>query len=1002
MNPIADAYPLTPTQEGMLFHSRTSEGLYVELVTFRVGEDLDLGAFEAAWAGAVARHAVLRTGFAWERLSSPHQVVLHEATLPIEHADLTGASEAGREAELAELVADLRGRPFDLKKPPLMRLLVVRVPGEHVIVWCYHHLLIDGWSSALLLGEIARAMAGDQPTGPVPSFRDHVAWLRGRDPERARAFWCEYLAGAEPTQLGFAGTKPGATASGRYRDVALHVAEDRVRRLRETATARRTTLGCLVDAAWGVTLARFSGRDDVVFGVTTAGRPHEVPGATAMVGMFITTVPLRLSLGGDDWLTEFSAGRLRVLDHQHTPLPDVRRWTGLPSLFDTVVVFENYPDDAVGGLRVRDMRYETRTNYPLTLVVRAGAALRVLAVVDDTLFAVGEAEAMLAFFDVVLDRLVSGAADIVAPPARERFLLLRGHNETTDPGTVRTLTPALTARHLTTRPGHPAVECGETVLTYRQLDERVRELAGVLVAAGVSENDRVGLCLARSADLVAALLAVHRVGAAFVPIDPGHPVARIASVLADAEPVVVLTDEESAPRLPRGTRQVRTTDDAIPFPGQSTVDAGGLAYLMYTSGSTGTPKGVAISHGALANLVWTLAAHPGLTPDDRLLALTTLTFDTSLAELLVPLAVGATVLVGTGVLGLDGRELDRYAAERRVTAFQATPSRYRVLLGSGWRGVGRPKLWSCGEAFPPDLAAPLAERGESVWNLYGPTETTVYSSVERIHADTTRVTVGLPVANTALHVLDRRGEPVPAGVVGELHIAGLGVADGYWRRPELTAERFVTDPFGIAAGGRMYRTGDLARPLADGRVEVLGRIDRQLKLHGHRIEPAEIEKVLLAHPAVRDAAVTVRDDRLVGYVVADGADTDELRAHLLAFVPSYMVPDTIVALPELPLSSAGKTDIRALPDPAPSVPPAPDELDGLEAVVAKLFRDVLGVTRIGRADDFFALGGDSLRAMRLIARVQAEFDVDFDVELLLDHPDVEGVARLVADRTENP
>ncbi|MBJ7005473.1 non-ribosomal peptide synthetase [Streptomyces griseofuscus] len=1037
MNDIEDIYPLSPAQEGMLFHTTTSPdgGLYVETTTFRLLGPLDLDALTAAWRSAVARHPVLRTAFVHERISAPRQVVLPSAEVRIDVRDLTGLDGADRDQAVDAEIARRRAEPFDLTRAPLMRLLALRLgPDEHLMVWTYHHMILDGWSAALLLADVTARLArpdADTPP-PPPAFREHIAWLRRQDPARDQAFWTDYLDGYdEPAVFTLPRIRPGAKPSGEFRTVRATLPAALAGRLRALAATRSTTLGSLVEAAWAGTVARYSGRDDVVFGVTVAGRPP-LPGADAMIGMFINTVPVRArvdhELPAEEWLTRYAASRHPVLEHQHTPLTDVQRWAGTErgaQLFDTVVVFENYPDASAavladGALRTTDVRYETRTNYRATLVVRAQGDLHVQLIVDSAVFDEDEANGVLRQFTAVLERLADRPGrpvrELLAVPEEIRALLCDRWNGTDlDRTPPRALLADLIADAVRTRPGHPAVVGPDATYSYRQLDDRATALALRLVEHGVSTGDRVAVCLSRGADLVTALLAIARAGAAFVPLDPAHPADRIAYVLADAAPTVLLTDATAALR-PDGwdgtvldlSQETLTTADpaaAAALPGCAPER---LAYVIHTSGSTGRPKGVAVSHRALANLVDGLALrHPGLTPEDRFLALTTLTFDTSLAELLVPLAVGASVHIGGGTLGLSGRDVDAYLTRHGITALQATPSRYRALLDSGWQGQGRPRLYSCGEAFPPDLAEPLAKRGQSVWNMYGPTETTVYSSVEEIHAETTRVTVGRPLSNTTLRVLDREGALVPVGCVGELCIGGDGVAEGYWNLPDLTAERFGPDPYD--PGSRMFRTGDHARVLPDGRVEVLGRIDRQLKLRGYRIEPGEIEQVLLDAPGIAAAVVAVREDRLVAWTVpadrAAPATPERLRERLRLSLPSYMIPDVLVTLDELPLTPAGKTDLLALTVPAdePAGTTAPDTAatpHDLEELVARLFREVLALPEVGPDDDFFDLGGDSLRAMRLAGRIQAALGTDFDVELLFDYSTVRelaaGIARITA------
>jgi len=1024
MSQVEDLYPLSPTQEGMLFHSLAlpAHALYVEMTSLRWLGAFDLGQFREAWRRAVARHAVLRTAIVYEGLRSPHQVVMDSAEMPISYLDLTGfdAAEAARAA--AEQVRASRSQEFNLAQPPLMRLLVAALPDCHLIVLLYHHMILDGWSTSLLMSEITGELLGEERAMAAPlAFGDYIAWLRGRDQAADLSFWRGYLSGyQEPAAMTLPGVRAGAPPSGTFRQVEGIVPAATVAGLRHLAACAPTTLSSIIEAAWAGTVSRYSGRDDVVIGVTVAGRPAELAGIGAAIGMFINTVPVRVRVERGQqalpWLAAHAALRHQVLDHQCTALTAIQGQAetapGIP-LFDTVVVFESYPGATQAGTdgaaaQVGEVRYETRTNYAVTLIVHTGTGLRLQAIFDAAWFPAGEAEALVAHLAAALHRLAHSpglpVGEVLAVPDQVRTRLTDDWNGgLTDHTRPRHLLPDLLTGALSTCPDHMAVTDGKARYTYRQLDQRADALARHLTGAGVVPGDRVGICLGRSADLVTAILAVARSGATFVPLDPAHPAARLQHVLADAEPKAVVTDDTAVAALIGWAGvavDVGALDVSAPPGGQHAglatgslpgAEADGVAYLMYTSGSTGRPKGVAVGHYALANLIDSLALrHPGLSPDDRFLSLTTLTFDTALAELLPPLAVGATVYVGEDTLGLDGAELDHYVVTHGITALQATPSRYRLLLHSGWQGAGRPRLYSCGEAFPPDLAAPLAARGSAVWNMYGPTETTVYSSFEQIHSDTARITIGRPISSTQLYVLDQHGSPAPVGCVGELYIGGAGVAAGYWRLPGLTAARFVADP--SSGAGMMFRTGDHARYLADGRVELLGRMDRQVKIHGYRIEPAEVEAALLLLPGVAAAAVVERGGRLIAYTVAadpsSAPSVQHLHEGLRRLLPFPMIPQVFIPLTQLPLTPAGKADLLALPDPPDqgeaAVHPVRAEraMTAREAQVAALFCEYLKVDRAALDDDFFLLGGDSLQAMRLTARLRGAVSQQIPVTVL--------------------
>ncbi|MGV9878593.1 amino acid adenylation domain-containing protein [Streptomyces sp. NPDC003006] len=573
------------------------------------------------------------------------------------------------------------------------------------------------------------------------------------------------------------------------------------------------------------------------------------------------------------------------------------------------------------------------------------------------------------------------------------------------------------------RPDAPAVRSGDTVLTYGGLDRASDRIAHRLARLGAGPGTLVGVFLNRSADLLTGLLGVLKTGAAYVPLDPVYPPGRIRHMLDDSGALLVLTESALAPALPQdcparaveidasdGEEPVgdRPPEAAGPFPDRAS--AKDPAYVIYTSGSTGLPKGVRIGHRALTNFLCSMAKEPGFGRTDTLLAVTTACFDIAGLELYLPLVTGGEVHVAPAATAADGFALRELVEAYRPTVMQATPVTWRMLIGAGWQGGTELTVLCGGEALPDDLAAALVRRAGRVWNMYGPTETTIWSSVDRVEAGRP-VTIGRPLANTRMYVLDKRLRPVPPGVPGELYIGGDGVAEGYHRRPELTAEKFLDDPF---APGRVYRTGDLVRQLPDARLEYLRRVDNQVKLHGYRIEPGEVETVLRDHPAIAQAAVVVREDeedepgggRLVAYLVADGArqppTVAELRDHIRARLPEYMVPGTVVALPALPLTPNGKLDRKALPAPHSAAALAGQAGDAvpqgaLERRIAAIWESALGLEGVAVDVNFFDAGGDSLRLTHVVARLRAELRPSLSRLDMFRHPTVRAMARHLAD-----
>ncbi|WP_372405536.1 amino acid adenylation domain-containing protein [Streptomyces luteireticuli] len=594
-----------------------------------------------------------------------------------------------------------------------------------------------------------------------------------------------------------------------------------------------------------------------------------------------------------------------------------------------------------------------------------------------------------------------------ADPARvplgteETRRAMAARNDTAAPLALGTTVHRMVARQARLRPDAPAVTCAGRTLFYGELDRESSEFAGHLRALGAGPGQRVGVYLDRSADLLVALLGVMKSGAAYVPLDPVYPPARIAAMVADAAPALLVTEERLAGTLPATGTDVLVLDReraaAEPVDGAD-VDPGGDAYVIFTSGSTGRPKGVRVGHRALANFVCAMARTPGFTTGDRLLAVTTLCFDIAGLELYVPLATGGQVEIAPAGTAADGFRLRTLLEGSRPTVLQATPATWRMLIDAGWRGQPQdaPLRMLCGgEALPPDLARDLLARGGRLWNLYGPTETTIWSAVTEVPPDG-RPLIGPPIANTRFHVLDGDRRPLPPGVPGELYIGGAGVAAGYLDRPELTAERFVTVP---QDPGTVYRTGDIVRQRPDGHLEFLGRADGQIKIRGHRVETGEVEAALRAHPAVDRAVVALRDERLVGYVVPHGTPptAGELRAHLAGGLPGYMIPSVFVTLDRIPLTANGKTDRAALPAPVPPRPTADARPpDRSERFVAEVWREVLRLDHVGVEDNFFEVGGDSLLLMRVMARLRDRTRQPLTRVEMFMYPTVRSLARRLA------
>ncbi|MUN36832.1 non-ribosomal peptide synthetase [Actinomadura litoris] len=970
---LLDVLPLSPLQEGLLFHGlydRTAGEVYTIQVVLDLEGRVDEAELRAAAAALLARHPGLRTSFRYEGLTNPVQVVAPDVPL-----DFTTVDDPAEDV----LAAD-RARGFDLTRPPLIRFTLVRLGGDrHRLVLTMNHTLVDGWSVPILIRELLALYSGSAPLPEVRPYRDHLAWLAGQDHDAARRAWTEALSGLdEPTRVVPVDQARAPIAPGHHE---FTLPEPVTAALARYGRARGLTSNTMVQAAWALLLGKLTGRTDVVFGTTTSGRSPELDGVENMVGLFINTLPLRVRLDAgeslDDLLARVQREQVRLLDHQHLGLPEVQRLAGHGELFDTSTVFENFPLDAAElggaaeacGFDLVDGRVGDAIHYPLALVAVPGeTSLSFRMDYQPDLFDLDAvstiAERLVRVLEVMAQEpdMPVGRVDVLGAAERER--VVSAWNATAldvAPGSVPSL--------LAGRGDGVALVCDGVELSYAELNARVDALARVLVGRGVGVGDLVAVALPRSVELVVGLLAVMRSGAAFVPIDTSYPADRIAFMIEDASPVLALVDDSTRDAVPGVPHLLvgatpEAEDVALPE-----IHASQPAYVIFTSGSTGRPKGVVIPHGALTNFLSSMQDRFGLDAGDRLLAVTTVGFDIAGLELFLPLVSGAGVVLATGDQAADPGELVELIARHGVTALQATPGLWRALVEHDAAAFSGVRVMVGGEALPQDLASELAKAGRSVTNLYGPTETTIWSTADDV--ESSDFSIGRPIGNTQVYVLDAGLSPVAPGVAGELYIAGDGLAHGYLNRPALSAERFVACPFG-AAGTRMYRTGDLARWTSDGELEYLGRLDHQVKIRGFRIELGEIETVLASHPQVSRVVVVARDARLVAYVVPNtNGEVAGLREHVASALPDYMVPSAFVELDELPLTPNGKIDRKALPEPELNAggqgrtPRTPRE-----EILCDLAADILDVPRISIDDDFFEFGGDSVLALRLVARAR--------------------------------
>ncbi|HEX2270758.1 MAG TPA: amino acid adenylation domain-containing protein [Pyrinomonadaceae bacterium] len=1048
MQNIEDLYVLSPIQSGMLFHSlyAPGSGVYVIQVSCALRGDLNIKALEQAWQQVVQRHAILRSSFVWETLDRPLQAVHRRVELPFEQHDWRALTPAAQQEALAGWLKEDRRRGFALDEAPLMRLVLVREADKaYRVIWSYHHLLLDGWSMQLLLKEVFtcyQSLSGgvELPLPPLRQYRDYIAWLQPQSLAEAETYWRMTLKGfTSPTIIARKRERKNGSEQESYAEQRVDIDANVTAQLQQVCRDLQVTTSTAIQAAWALVLMRYSGEKDVVFGAVVSGRSANLTGVERMIGPLINTLPVRMRVAEDrrvsEWLREAQEQGAVMRQFEFSPLVEVQRWsevTGGEPLFENILVYENYPveetvEEEVGEITLSELRSVEQTNYPLTLLAVPGDQLVLRIIYEQGRF---EHELIAN----VLKHLACGLEEIASNPHRRisEFSLLttserqqlENWNRTKPAYPQDKCVHELFAEQVERTPEAIAVEFEGETLTYRELNGRANQLARHLNQLGADSETIVGVCMERSLEMVVALYGTLKSGAAYLPLDPAYPQARLQHMLEEARVRVVLTQQHLLNGLPPYSGEVVCLDtqwtERMDHLSNADLDHGvsveNLAYTIYTSGSTGKPKAAMNSHRGIVNrLLWMQEAYQ-LNDGDRVLQKTPFTFDVSVWEFFWPLLNGARLVVARPGGHQDAAYLVKVIGEQQITTVHFVPSMLQLF-------VEQPGVESCrslrqvicsGEALRYELQERFFARlPAKLHNLYGPTEAAVdvtYWECRR-SGDQPIVPIGRPIANLQMYVLNREMQRVPVGVAGELYIGGAGVGRGYLNRPDLTAERFVPDPFGTNAGARLYRTGDLGRYLFDGAIEFLGRVDYQVKVRGQRIELGEIEAALVEHEALSEAAVVAREDepgaqRLVAYLVARNGDAPpvtQLRQHLQQSLPDYMIPSAFVVLEALPLTSSGKVDRRALPPPDGTRPDlemafvAP--ADPVEESLAAIWREVLGLERVGVYDDFFASGGHSLLAAQVISRIQRNFGVDLALRDFFGAPNIRALAERISEVT---
>ncbi len=1032
MKGVADVYPLTPAQLGILYDSLRDPDpeLYFEQVRFDLVGDVEPSTLRQAWNDTIDRHPALRTVWLWEGLDDPVQVVRERVDLPWTDIDMTSVDDQRK--ALGQLARRDRSQGFDLRRPPVSRVTVARLADDrHHVIWSFHHIMLDGWSTARVLDEILDRCAGRE-VAAAPPFRDHVAWVTAQDHTIADAHWHRLLDGFDQPTRVVGGRRQNDEPFDRAR-ATITLDEDATQAVTAAARADRVTVNTVVQAAWAVTLSCLSGNDDVVFGVTGSGRPAELAGVESIVGMFLSTLPMRVRIGSDrtvrDLWRDVQEQQLDLTQFQYSSLAEIARRSAVPPgvpLFETALVFENFPRPENAGREFVVEHHEVfeQTRFPLTVMVGAGERLDALALYDRSQFDDGAVEALLEAFVGVLDTMVADptlpATSVSTMTEADRRRLLVEVNSTDRPVLDSTVHDEIAA-HARQRPDSIALIEGDRSMSYGELDRAARAFARRLLAHGIEPGTATLIAADRSIDAVVAMLATIRTGSPYVPVDPGTPVTRLRSVIEDAGPSLAVTSSRHADalgelgvpilQLPDGT----TTDDTEPLDEPDERSAAGSAadtmFVVFTSGSTGRPKGVPGSHRAVLNrCAWEARVAP-YEPDETTAQKTTFDFVDHVAELWAPLVAGRPLVIIPDDVVRRPTDLVATLSRHRVRRIVMVPSLLGVLL-EAFPDVGDrlPELrrWTLsGERLEPALVERFRSRipNATLLNVYGMSEVMADATAFEVDApDPTESTarepvpIGRPIDNQRVYVIDRAGRAAPIGVPGEIHISGVGLMAGYWRRDDLTAERIEPNPFGDGDHARWYATGDIGRWSAGGQLEYLGRVDRQVKVRGVRVELGDVEAAIRRLPGVIDVVVVDVSGAgapvlLRAYLVTDeGTDVADARRRLVDLVPSALVPGQFVRVDEIPLLPSGKVDRAALVDRTVDVggdrPSADHDTTGAAdddlGTMIEIWRDVIETERIGPDDDFFDAGGHSIAGMRLLARIKRTFDVNLELSVLYD------------------
>lgn len=1015
---LKDIYPLSPMQADMLFHALldSKSDAYFEQTTFRIDGQFDGARWQHCWQLLVQRHDILRTVFSYKKTEQPLQIVLKRSEPEFLQFDLRTFDPATQVAKINEYKQQDRRRGFDLSKDRLTRIALFQFQSQQfMMVWSFPHILLDGWCNGIIADELLslwqQLQQGKTPyLPPAPSYSRYIQWLAKQDKAAATEYWREYVKGyAQLT--GIPREKISTPATTEVVEYQLHFEPSLYQQLQQVASTKHVTLNILIQAMWSILLSVYNGVNDVVFGATVSGRPSSIPDIERMLGLFINTLPVRTTFEPNATLDNIiqQVHQRASQTYDFFPLAEIRTLTQLKqNLFDHLLIFENLPnqdtevsEQRLGFSIVQEEMYE-HTHYDFVLSVFPNENLTFKLTYQPRAYSAAQISRIAAHCEHLLKQFATDTAiqlkDLNILPPSEKELLLQQFNPTVNAPIAETTLVAQFEAQVARTPDQVAIHCGQQHLSYRELNQQANRVAHYLRQHyEIQADDRVALLLDRSLDLVVALWGILKSGAAYVPLDPTYPAPRIQYVLEHSQAKLVLTQAhllhlcENQTVLPLAT--VLEQDDftenlpllAAPHH---------LAYVIYTSGSTGLPKGVMLMQRNVVSFCNNLSTRFGFTARDTLYAVTTVTFDISVLELIGSLLLGMQVVVAEEETLREPRQLVQEL--KKCSILQTTPSRLQMIIDSeGLAALAHLRVILVGgEALSQSLFEQLSRLPQTqVFNVYGPTETAIWSTTKLL--DGQHLTIGNPLEHEVVYILSDNLQLLPLGVIGEVCIGGAGVSRGYWRDEPKTQLQFVPNPF--RPGENLYKTGDLGRWLSNGEIEFLGRKDFQVKVRGFRIELGEIEHRLVQIPHIRQAVVTAQQGNLVAYLVVDEPmQATDLKKYLSEWLPDYMIPTHFITVENLPLTPNGKIDRKALSTlentattSAESIAPRTE----LERQLAEIWRVVLGVATVGIRDNFFELGGHSLKAVQLMTKIRQQCQREISLTQFFQQPTIEGLTQ---------